>query len=117
MVFDGKEIEGKLGDVVSYGLDITGDVHVVGDAALNLDFKKDLVADMPGALEVEAVGSVQLKLRADPVVLALPQLKKLGKVGEFLADQIAKLRAGTEVHPVVLAAAEEHAVAVSEPKA
>ena len=107
-MFEGKEAEGKIGEIGSYSVDVTPDIKV--DAAVDVGFEKDLIASIPGGLTVKLKLSAEID--ADPVAIALMELaKSTNPVMKFLGDQLAKLRAGEPPHPAVTQAADEAAKA------
>lgn len=104
-MLEGKEVEGKIGTVGSYSVDIAGDIANIGKVAADAQvaFTKDVLPAIPGALNVEFDGKFILK--ADPVALAIMELKKsTSAVAVFLANELASLRAGADPHPAVAAA-------------
>lgn len=97
-MLEGKELEGKLGDVGNYSVDV--DVHGKVAVALDIGIDKEVAPGVKAHVKAEA--GVEL----DVADLLLAQAAKSdNKVLKFLAEQAAKLKAGEEVHPDVAAAA------------
>lgn len=96
------EVDEKLGEFGHARVDITPALKVNAQVEIGMP-KKDLIAAVPGALEIEvkAVASVN----SDPLALAAYGLSKVDNpIVKFLADQLAKFRAGQDVDPAVMAA-------------
>lgn len=111
-MLEGNELEGKIGDVGSYKVDVKGDGLNIGkvEAGAEMKFEKDLIASMPGVLQVEFEGKV--KMKADPVALALLEIKNLHSgFADVIANALAKLRAGEPLPDHVQAAVDAHLAA------
>jgi hypothetical protein len=105
-MLDGKELEGKIGEVGSYSLDVTDKGHV--DAALSLAISKDLI---PGvSVNANVSGGFQVKVAT---LVAAQAAKSDNKLLKLLAGALAKLDAGEEVHADVQAALEQHVTPVA----
>ncbi len=112
-MLEGKEVEGKIGDIGSYYGDITPDIKL--DAGAELAFEKDMLAALPGGLKVKA--SLNFQVEGDPVAIALMEIgKSSNPIMKFLGEQLSKLRAGEEVHPAVVAAASPAADQAAAPQ-
>ncbi len=109
-MLEGKEVDKVIPGVGEASVDVTGDLHVVTELDLGMP-KKELIPSIPGALSIEVTGVA--KLAGDPAAVALHFLGQAKIPGvQFLADQLAKLRAGsTDLHPAVAAAAAAEAAA------
>lgn len=111
-MLEGNELEGKIGEVGKYVVDVKGDGLNIGkvEAGAELKFEKDLIASMPGVLQVEFEGKV--KLKADPVQLALIEIKNLhSDFADVIANALAKLRAGEPLPASLQAAVDAHVAA------
>jgi hypothetical protein len=98
------EIEEKIGDFGVAKVDIEPDFDI--KASLEGALKKDVLSQLPGALGVEI--SLGVKLHADPVGIALHFLgQSQNATVKFIAEQLAKVKAGEEVHPAIASAMVE----------
>jgi hypothetical protein len=120
-MLEGKEVDQKIGNIGNVSVDVSGDLPTFGKtvAELAIDpgaYSKDLVAACPGALAIEAEGSIKFRVKADPVPLALMELGKIhGPFAEFVTAQIAKLRAGAPLDAHAQAAVDAHVAAAVAP--
>lgn len=97
MSLEGKELEGKIGDVGSYFGDITPDIKLAAGA--KIDFEKDLVAKLPGALKVKA--SLSIEIDGDPIAVALLEIGKIDSpIAKLAVKAIEDFRAA---HPAPVA--------------
>jgi len=102
------EIEEKIGEFGVAKVDIEPDFDI--KASLEGGLKKDVLAQLPGALGLEI--SLAVKLHADPVGIALHFLgQSQNSTVKFIAEQLAKLKAGQEVHPAIAQAVAAEAPA------
>lgn len=108
------EVDEKIGNVGSVKVDIRPNLTV--KAAADIGFDKDLIAAVPGALKMRA--AVVLEVDSDPLALAAYGLGKVDNpIVKFLADQLAKFRAGQPVDAAVMAAAQaQPAIAEQAPE-
>ena len=103
------EVDEKLGEFGRATVDIEPDLDI--KAAVSGAMKYDVIKALPGSLGVEIELSV--KMNADPIGIALHFLgQSQSPAVKFIADQLAKLKAGQDLHPAVAQAAAEQAAAV-----
>lgn len=121
-MLEGNEIEGELlNGAVKYAVDVKGDANELGKVASSIgggiDQQFDIIKSIPGCLTAKVKLTGEVVVEGDVVQLAIEKLKgSTSPVAVFLSAQLSALRAGAEVHPAVLAAANE-AVASNEQKA
>lgn len=97
-MLEGKEVEGKIGEIGSYSVDVQADADILADVSLSID--KELT---PGVkVKLTLTGGAEIDAVA---LLAAQAAKSDNAILKFLAEQAAKLKAGQEVHPDVVAAA------------
>ena len=98
------EVDEKLGDFGHARVDITPALKVNANVEIGMP-KKDLIAAVPGALVFKV--SAVAELESDPLALAAYGLGKVDNpIVKFLAEQLAKFRAGQPVDAAVMAAAQ-----------
>lgn len=103
-MFEGKEVEQKIGNVGEADLDITPDLKL--NAEVKIDLSRDLLPQVPGALVF--TGKVDGVLQGDPVAVALFYLGKSDNaVVKVIAAELAKFRSGQAAHPAIAEAAEK----------
>jgi hypothetical protein len=100
-VLEGKELEGKIGDVGSYYIDVDakGRAQMHIDASVNKEF-------IPGVkAKLELNGDVEIRTA---VLVAAQAAKSSNKILQYVAKLLAAIDDGEEVHPEVVAALEMH---------
>lgn len=95
------EVDEKIGDLGHVKVDITPELKI--DAELGLTVEKDLLPKVPGGLKVKA--NINLEIDGDPAAIGLFYLGQSNSPPiKWIAEQLAKLKAGAEVHPAIAAA-------------
>lgn len=105
-MFEGKEVDQKIGSVGSVGVDVRPDLIVVADIALGDAKSLDLLTKVPGALTLEYEVKATGKLKGDIIAVALAELGSVDNaIVKVLVAELQKWRAGQEIHPEIAAAA------------
>lgn len=101
------EVDEKIGDIGRAVVDIRPNLTVMAGA--EIAFKRDLLAQAPGALKIRA--ALEIECDSDPLALAAYGLGKAGDnpIVKFIAQQLANYRAGNPVDPAIVAAANAQA--------
>ncbi len=101
-MLNGKELEGAIPGFGNYSLDVTDKGHV--DAVISGSLSKELIPGVNVNLSVSGGFGVKVG-----TLVAAQAAKSDNKILKLLAGVLAKLDAGDEVHPEVVAALEKHA--------
>lgn len=100
-MLEGKEVEGKIGDVGSYYVD----VDAKGRAQMHIEagLDKEIIPGLKAKLQLN--GDVELRTAT---LVAAQAAKSNNKVLQYIAKLLAAIDDGEEVHPDVVAALEMH---------
>ncbi len=101
-ILEGKEVDQKLGSVGALTVDVQPNGHI--DLAMNLSVSKEIIPGLSVFHSSQSGAQVKLATLA-----AAQAAKSDNKIIKYIADVLAKLDAGDEVHPELVALADAHA--------